>query len=187
MCTRLLGAFAPFAVRQRDLSRDGSLSQRGLRAAQASVNPRFQHPAPVLSSFFHDLAHAVVYTILAPLNSQHMRPNLPPRVFTAEFWHAHFNYAALRTDPALVAIGSMFHRLWVLLSCLTIRTTRTSNPLQHPLPTPLLFSLFNKTSNFHCRRFLVTRTSFCLSLDCLHQKVTSVRRLSHFSVIPTNK
>ena len=29
MCTRLLGAFAPFAVRQRDLSRDGSLSQRG--------------------------------------------------------------------------------------------------------------------------------------------------------------
>ena len=32
MCTRLLGAFAPFAVRQRDLSRDGSLSQRGLRS-----------------------------------------------------------------------------------------------------------------------------------------------------------
>ena len=78
-----------------------------LVAAQASVNPRFQHPAPVLSSFFKDLAHAVVHTILAPLNSQHMRPNLPPRVFTAEFWHAHFNYAALRTDPALAAIGSM--------------------------------------------------------------------------------
>ena len=75
-----------------------------LVAAQASVNPRFQHPAPVLSSFFKDLAHAVVHTILAPLNSQHMRPNLPPRVFTAEFWHAHFNYAALRTDPALAAI-----------------------------------------------------------------------------------
>ena len=36
-----------------------------------------------------------------------MRSNLPPRVFTAEFWHAHFNYAALRTDPALAAIGSM--------------------------------------------------------------------------------
>ena len=36
-----------------------------------------------------------------------MRPNLPPRVFTGEFWHAHFNYAALRTDPALAAIGSM--------------------------------------------------------------------------------
>ena len=78
-----------------------------LVAAQASVNPRFQHPAPVLSSFSKDLAHAVVHTILAPLNSQHMRPNLPPRVFTAEFWHAHFNYAALRTDPALAAIGSM--------------------------------------------------------------------------------
>ena len=29
MCTRLLGAFAPFAVRQRDLSRDGSLSHKG--------------------------------------------------------------------------------------------------------------------------------------------------------------
>ena len=78
-----------------------------LVAAQASVNPKFQHPAPVLSSFFKDLAHAVVHTILAPLNSQFMRPNLPPRVFTAEFWHAHFNYAALRTDPALAAIGSM--------------------------------------------------------------------------------
>ena len=39
--------------------------------------------------------------------STHMRPNLPPRVFTGEFWHAHFNYAALRTDPALAAIGSM--------------------------------------------------------------------------------
>ena len=36
-----------------------------------------------------------------------MRPNLPARVFTGEFWHAHFNYAALRTDPALAAIGSM--------------------------------------------------------------------------------
>ena len=78
-----------------------------LVAAQASVNPKFQHPAPVLSSFFKDLAHAVVHTILAPLNSQRMRPNPPPRVFTAEFWHAHFNYAALRTDPALAAIGSM--------------------------------------------------------------------------------
>ena len=51
-----------------------------LVAAQASVNPKFQHPAPVLSSFFKDLAHAVVHTILAPLNSQFMRPNLPPRV-----------------------------------------------------------------------------------------------------------
>ena len=28
VCTRLLGAFAPFTVRQRDLSRDGSLSQK---------------------------------------------------------------------------------------------------------------------------------------------------------------
>ena len=36
-----------------------------LVAAQASVNPRFQHPAPVLGSFFKDLAHAVVHTILA--------------------------------------------------------------------------------------------------------------------------
>ena len=33
VCTRLLGAFAPFAVRQRDLSRDGSLSER-LRVPQ---------------------------------------------------------------------------------------------------------------------------------------------------------
>ena len=78
-----------------------------LVAAQASINPKCQHPAPVLCNFFKDLAHAVVHTILAPLNSQFMRPNLPPRVFTAEFWHAHLNYAALRTDPALAAIGSM--------------------------------------------------------------------------------
>ena len=33
MCTRLLGAFAPFTVRQRDLSRDGSLSQRATEGA----------------------------------------------------------------------------------------------------------------------------------------------------------
>ena len=78
-----------------------------LVAARAAVNPQFQHPAPVLCSFFTDLAHAIVHTILAPLNSQYMRPNLPPRVFTSEFWHAHFNYAALRTDPAMAAIGSM--------------------------------------------------------------------------------
>ena len=169
----------------------------------------------MLSSFFKDLAHAVVHTILAPLNSQHMRPNLPPRVFTAEFWHAHFNYAALRTDPALAAIGSMdglagdqicqwnsvapdlsslpltfpssFHHLWAPSSSLIIRATRTSSPLQLPLPTPLLSSLCNKTFSFHCRRSLVTRTNFSLSLVCLHQKVTSVRRLSLFSVIPTNK
>ena len=133
-----------------------------LVAAQASVNPRFQHPGPVLSSFFKDLAHAVVHTILAPLNSQHMRPNLPTSRFLS-------------------------HRLWVLLSWLTIRTTRTSNLLQHPLPTPSLFSLCNKTFNFLCRRSLVTKTNFSLSLDCLQQKVTSVRRLSHFLVIPTSK
>ena len=36
-----------------------------------------------------------------------MRPNLPPRIFASEFWHAHFNYAALRTDPTLAAVGSM--------------------------------------------------------------------------------
>ena len=78
-----------------------------LVAARAAVNPKFQHPALVLCSFFTDLAHALVHTILAPLNSQYMRPNLPPRVFTSEFWHAHFNYTALRTDPAMAAIGSM--------------------------------------------------------------------------------
>ena len=82
---------------------------------------------------------------------------------------------------------SSFHHLWALSSSLTIRATRTSSPLQLPLPTPLLSSLCNKTSSFHCRRSLVTRTNFSLSLDCLHQKVTSARRLSHFSVIPTNK
>ena len=189
----------------------------------------------------------------------------------AEFWHAHFNYAALRTDPALAAFffcciaeqaikpykatntpnpkhntkqkehgkclegetrgekrvkrpkrprpcghGSMDSLagdqicqwnsvtsdfilpatrlsvfvpppLGAFLSWLTIRTTRTSNPLQHPLPTPLLSSLYNKTFSFLCRRSLVTKTNFSLSLDCLHQKVTSVRRLSHFLVIPTSK
>ena len=78
-----------------------------LVAARSAVNPQFQHPAPVLASFFTDLAHTIAHHILAPLNSQYMRPNLPPRIFTSEFWHAHFNYAALRTDPTLAAVGSM--------------------------------------------------------------------------------
>ena len=72
-------------------------------------------------------------------------------------------------------------------STVTIRTTRTSNLLQHPLPTPPLFSPCNKTFNFLCRRSLITKTNFSLSLDCLQQKVTSVRKLSHFLVIPTLK
>ena len=79
------------------------------------------------------------------------------------------------------------HLLWVPLSWLTIRTTRTSNLLQHPLPSPPLSSLYNKTFNSLCRRSLVTKTNFSLSLDCRQQKVTSVRRLSHFLVIPTSK
>ena len=78
-----------------------------LVAARSAVNPQFQHPAPVLSSFFTDLAHTIVHHILAPLDSQYMRPNLPPRICTSEFWHAHFNYAAFRTDPSLAAVGSM--------------------------------------------------------------------------------
>ena len=80
---------------------------RHLVAARSAVNPQFQHPAPVLASFFTGLAHTIVHHILAPLNSQYMRPNLPPRIFASEFWHAHFNYAALRTDPILAAVGSM--------------------------------------------------------------------------------
>ena len=65
-----------------------------LVAAQVSVNPRFQHPAPVLGSFFKDLGpRCCTYNLSSS--------QLP------EFWHAHFNYAALRTDPALAAIGSM--------------------------------------------------------------------------------
>ena len=78
-----------------------------LVAARSAVNPQYQHPAPVLASFFTDLAHTIAHHLLAPLNSQYMRPNLPPRIFTSEFWHAHFNYAALRTDPSLAAVGSM--------------------------------------------------------------------------------
>ena len=71
-------------------------------AARAAVNP-----APVLGAFFTDLAHTIVHHILAPLNSQYMRPNLPQRIFSTEFWHAHLNYAALRADPTACAIGSM--------------------------------------------------------------------------------
>ena len=78
-----------------------------LVAGRSAVNPQYQHPAPVLASFFTDLAHTIAHHLLAPLNSQYMRPNLPPRIFTSEFWHAHFNYAALRTDPSLAAVGSM--------------------------------------------------------------------------------
>ena len=78
-----------------------------LVAGRSAVNPQYQHPAPVLASFFTDLAHTIAHHLLAPLNSQYMRPNLPPRIFTSEFWHAHFNDAALRTDPSLAAVGSM--------------------------------------------------------------------------------
>ena len=41
-----------------------------------------------------------------------------------------------------------FLRLWALSSWLIIRTTRTSNPLQHPPPTPLLSSLYNQNLQF---------------------------------------
>ena len=51
------------------------------------------------------------------------------------------------------------------LSWLTIRTTRTSNLLQHPLPSPPLSSLYNKTFNSLCRRSLVPKTNFSLSLS----------------------
>ena len=78
-----------------------------LVAGRSAVNPQYQHPAPVLASFFTDLAHTIAHHLLAPLNSQHMRPNLPSRIFTSEFWHVHFNYAALRTDPSLAVVGSM--------------------------------------------------------------------------------
>ena len=76
-------------------------------SARAAVNPQFAHPAWVLASFFKDLAHTIVHHILAPLNSQYMRPNLPPRIFSPEFWHAHLNYASLCTDPTTSAVGSM--------------------------------------------------------------------------------
>ena len=181
-----------------------------LVAAQASVNPRFQHPAPVLGSFFKDLAHAVVHTILAPLNSQHMRPNLPPRVFTGEFWHAHFNYAALRTDPALAAIGSMDGLAGDQICQWNSVAPDSILPATHLsifVPPPLgAFVLANHQNHedFKSTPASATQSSPIFSvqqniqfplpqvfsnqdelLDCRQQKVTSVRRLSHFLVIPT--
>ena len=82
---------------------------------------------------------------------------------------------------------SLSHLLWVPLSWLTIRTTRTSNLLQHLLPSPPLSSLYNKTFNSLYHRSLVTKTNFSLSPAYRQQKVTSVRRLSHFLVIPTSQ
>ena len=187
-----------------------------LVAAQASVNPRFQHPAPVLGSFFKDLAHAVVHTILAPLNSEHMRPNLPPRVFTGEFWHAHFNYAALRTHPALAAIGSMDGLAGDQICQWNSVAPDSILPATHLsifVPPPLgAFVLANHQNHedFKSTPASATQSSpifsvqqniqfplpqvfsnqdelLSLSLDYRQQKVTSVKRLSHFLVIPTSQ
>ena len=105
-----------------------------LVAAQASVNPRFQHPGAVLSSFFKDLAHAVVHTILAPLNSQHMRPNLPPRVFTGEFWHAHLR---LRRDR-LRFTSAVSHQDQWWSSCACALHLLAREMVHLLLPTPYL-------------------------------------------------
>ena len=83
-----------------------------LVAAQASVNPRFQHPGAVLSSFFKDLAHAVVHTILAPIIVFAPTLKLPsPPIFPLRNklpWKmlGKTTLCNSRTQPALLLISS---------------------------------------------------------------------------------
>ena len=155
------------------------------------------HSASPTHPSFDLFFNPVVHTILAPLNSQFMRPNLPPRVFTAEFWHAHFNYAALRTDSALAAIGSMDGLVGDQICQWNSVAPDSILPATHLsvfVPPPLgafvlanhqnyedfkstpasaaQSSWYNKTFSFLCHRFLVTKTNFSLSLDCQHPRVT---------------
>ena len=101
-----------------------------------SVNPRFQH-CPCARHFFKDLAHAVVHTILAPLNSQHT-----VQIYRHGFSQASsgipFQLCRTWTDPALAAIG-----LWMayreIRSASGILSLLTPSSLHPPLdfcPTP---------------------------------------------------
>ena len=71
-------------------------------AGRSHLQEEHTHPGYVLNSLLKDLAQ----TILFPATSEFMRPLLPPRVATAEFWHAQLNYAVLRAEAALVTVGS---------------------------------------------------------------------------------
>ncbi len=75
-------------------------------AGHANPQEAVSHPGYVLNSFLKDLAQTIVHNILFPATSEFMRPLLPPRVSTVEFWHAQLNYAVLRAEAALVTGGS---------------------------------------------------------------------------------
>ena len=75
-------------------------------AGRSHLQEKHTHPGYVLNSLLKDLAQTIVHNILFPATSEFMRPSLPPRVATAEFWHAQLNYAVLRAEAALVTRGS---------------------------------------------------------------------------------
>ena len=75
-------------------------------AGRCNLQEEHSHPGYVLNSLLKDLAQTIVHNILFPATSAFMRPALPPRVATVEFWHAQLNYAVLRAEAALATGGS---------------------------------------------------------------------------------
>ena len=75
-------------------------------AGRCNLQEEHSHPGYVLNSLLKDLAQTIVHNILFPATSAFMRPALPPRVATVEFWHAQLNYAVLRAAAALATGGS---------------------------------------------------------------------------------
>ena len=75
-------------------------------AGRCNLQEEHSHPGFVLNSLLRDLAQTIVHNILFPATSAFMRPALPPRIATVEFWHAQLNYAVLQAEAALATGGS---------------------------------------------------------------------------------
>ena len=83
-------------------------------AGRCNLQEEHSHPGFVLNSLLKDLAQTIVHNILFPATSAFMRPALPPRVATVEFWHAQLNYAVLQAEAAL-ATGALLRASQVIL------------------------------------------------------------------------
>ena len=69
-------------------------------AGRCHLQEEHSHPGYVLNSLLTDLAQTIVQNVLFPATSAFMRPTLPPRVATVEFWQV------LQAEVALVTGGS---------------------------------------------------------------------------------
>ena len=64
------------------------LERHAHMVAGCNLQEEHSHPGFVLNSLLKDLAQTIVHNILFPATSAFMRPALPPRVATVEFWQA---------------------------------------------------------------------------------------------------